>query len=155
MKKIRALMILCLLLVMQNGVAADFTLKDVHGQVHNLTDHRGKRVLVNFWATWCAPCQEELPQLAELHNTYKGVDLVVIGVAIEYESPKVVLDFLKTHPLPYPVVLGDHKILDQIGPVLAQPISYLFDQTGKLASSHSGTVARDSVEDYINSRVFF
>ena len=154
-KTIRAPLIIYLLLFALNAVAADFILKDIHGQVHHLSDYRGKWVLVNFWATWCSPCLEELPQLAELHNAHKGADLVVIGVAMEYTSPKVVLDFLKTHPVPYPVVLGDYKIADQIGPVRALPTSYLFDQTGKLVSSQSGTVTRASVEEFINSRSFF
>jgi len=154
-KTIRASLIIYLLLFSLNAVAEDFTLKDIHGQVHHLSDYRGKWVLVNFWATWCSPCLEELPQLAELHNAHKGADLIVIGVAMEYASPKVVLDFLKTHPLPYPVVLGDTKIAAQIGQVRAIPTSYLFDQTGKLVSSQSGTVTRARVEEFISSRPFF
>ncbi len=145
----------CLLLFALNAVSSELALKDTQGRVHHLTDYRGKWVLVNFWATWCAPCLEELPDLAALYNAHKDTDLTVIGIAMEYPSPQVVLDFLKAHPLPYPVVLGDHKIAKQIGEVQALPTSYLFDQTGNLVSSQSGSVTRDSVEKYISSRKFF
>jgi peroxiredoxin len=153
---IRTLLAACLLSFGLNASASDeFTLNDTLGHVHHLTDYRGKWVLVNFWATWCAPCLEELPDLAALHNAHKNTDLVVIGIAMDYPSTQVVLDFVKTHHLPYPIVLGDHRIARQIGPVEALPTSYLFDQTGKLVSSQSGTVTRASVEAFIKSRKFF
>jgi len=152
---LRKLLATCLLLCTLNATASEFTLKDTQGHVHHLIDYRGKWVLVNFWATWCAPCLEELPDLAALQNAHKGADLIVIGIAMEYPSAQVVLDFLKTHPLPYPIVLGDYKIAKQIGTVQVLPTSYLFDQTGKLVSSQSGSVTRDSVEKFISSRKFF
>jgi peroxiredoxin len=155
MQAMRTLLTVCLLLFALNATASEFTLKDTQGHVHHLTDYRGKWVLVNFWATWCAPCLEELPDLAALHNAHKDTDLIVIGIAMEYPSTKVVLDFLKTHHLPYPIVLGDYKIAKQIGAVEALPTSYLFDQTGTLVSSQSGTVTRASVEEFISSRKFF
>jgi hypothetical protein len=65
------------------------------------------------------------------------------------------MDFLKTHPLPYPIVLGDKKIAKDIGSVSALPTSYLFDQTGQLVNRQIGTVTKDSVEKFMNSRVFF
>lgn len=151
----RTLLAACLLLFAAGAAAHEFTLKDMQGRVHHLSDYRGKWVLVNFWATWCAPCLEELPELTALYKAHKDADLIVIGVAMEYPSTKVVLDFLKTNPLPYPVVMGDYKIAKQIGPVHALPTSYMFDQTGKLASSQSGTVTRKSVEEFISSRKFF
>ena len=151
----RTLLAACLLLFTLGAAAHEFTLKDTQGHVHHLTDYRGKWVLVNFWATWCAPCLEELPELAALHNAHKDSDLIVIGVAMEYPSAKVVQDFLKANPLPYPIVLGDYKIAKQIGAVNALPTSYLFDQTGKPVSTQSGTVTRKSVEDFIGSRKFF
>lgn len=152
---LRALLLACLLLFALGAAAHEFTLKDTQGHVHHLTDYRGKWVLVNFWATWCAPCLEELPDLAALYNAHKDTDLIVIGIAMEYPSTNVVLDFLRSHPLPYPVVLGDYKIAKQIGAVQALPTSYLFDQSGNLVSSQSGTVTRASVEEFIRSRKFF
>jgi thiol-disulfide isomerase/thioredoxin len=150
----RTLLAACLLFALTAG-ANEFALKDVQGHVHHLIDYRGKWVLVNFWATWCAPCLEEIPDLVALHNAHKDTDLIVIGIAMEYPSPNVVLDFLKTHPLPYPIVLGDSKIAKQIGSLQALPTSFLFDQTGKMVSSQTGSVTRASVEEFIRSRKFF
>jgi len=152
MRTARALLVACLLLLASGATAHEFTLKDIQGHEHHLTDYRGKWVLVNFWATWCAPCLEELPELAALHKAHKSKDLVVFGIAMEYPYPKVVLDFLKENPLPYPIVLGDYKMAKQIGPVGSLPTSYLFDPTGKLVSYQSGTVTRASVEEYMRSK---
>lgn len=153
-KILRTLLTVSLLLTL-NATASDFTLKDTLGHVHHLSDYRGKWVLVNFWATWCAPCLEELPTLSALYNAHKDTDLVVIGIAMEYPSDQVVMDFLKGHSLPYPIVLGDRKIAKQIGPIAALPTSYLFDQAGNLAGSQPGSVSKESVEKFISSRKFF
>ena len=148
----RVLLAAWLLLFSVLASAHEFTLKDIHGQVHHLSDYRGKWVLVNFWATWCPPCLEELPDLAALYTAHKDKDLVVLGVAMEYPSAKVVRDFLKENPIPYPVVLGDYTMAKQIGEVEVLPTSYLFDPTGKPASSHAGAITRDSVEEYIHAK---
>jgi thiol-disulfide isomerase/thioredoxin len=155
MNKLCMLIFFCMMGFSLNASASDFMLKDMHGHLHNLADYRGKWVLVNFWATWCSACLEELPQLAALHNAHKGTDLIVIGVVMEYPSPQVVYDFLKTHPLPYPIVLGDKALAKQIGAVPVIPTTFLFDQSGKLASFQSGTITSASVEEFIASRGFF
>jgi len=147
-----ALLAAGLLLAPLGAVAHEFTLKDTQGKVQRLSDYRGKWVLVNFWATWCPPCLEELPDLAALYKAHKDKDLMVIGVAMEYPSAKVVMDFLKETPLPYPIVLGDYKMARQIGTVEGLPTSYLFDPTGKLVSHQSGAITRGSVEEFIRSR---
>jgi thiol-disulfide isomerase/thioredoxin len=147
----RALLSVCLLVFALNAAAHEFTLKDTKGHILHLSDYRGKWVLVNFWATWCAPCLEELPDLVALHNAHKDNDLVVIGIAMEYPSAKVVLDFIREQPITYPIVLGDYKMAKQIGPVESLPTSYLYDPTGKPVSYQSGIVTRESVEEYIHA----
>lgn len=153
MRLICALLASCLLLFASTTASANgFALKDFTGHVHHLADYRGKWVLVNFWATWCAPCLDEIPDLADLYNAHKNKDLMVIGVAMEYPSPQIVLDFLKENPIPYPVVMGDYKMAKQIGAVEALPTSFLFDPKGKLASYQPGPVTRKSVEEYMRSK---
>jgi thiol-disulfide isomerase/thioredoxin len=152
MRLLRALLAAGLLLFSAAACAqTGFTLKDSAGHVHHLSDYRGKWVLVNFWATWCAPCLDELPELADLYNAHKDKDLMVIGVAMEYPSPQIVLDFLKETPVPYPVVMGNYKMAKQIGAVAALPTSFLFDPKGKLARYQPGPVTRESVEAYMRS----
>ena len=152
MRKIRALMATGLLLFALGAAAEEFTLKDIKGHEHHLSDYRGKWVLVNFWATWCAPCLEEIPDLMALYKAHKDKDLVVIGVALDYPSAKVVRDFVKEHAITYPIVLGDYKIASKIGKVEGLPTSYLYNPAGKLVSYQAGIVTRRSVEEYIRRK---
>jgi len=107
---------------------------------------------VNFWATWCPPCLNEIPELASLHDAHKDNDLVVIGIAINSGSRKKVEDFSKAHGINYPVVMGNRRIVAQIGKVDALPVSYLYAPNGKLVSYQSGEVTRQNVETYIRNK---
>lgn len=152
MKTIRFIFTACLLLFALSASAHEFTVKDLHGHTHHLSDYRGKWVLVNFWASWCAPCLEELPDLISLYNAHKDKDMVVIGIAMEYPSTRVIQDFVKERGIPYPIVLGSLKIARQIGPVGSLPTTYLFDPAGEPVSYEPGIITRKAVEAYIRAR---
>ena len=140
-----------LLLASFSAAAHEFTFKDIRGQVLHLSDYRGKWVLVNFWATWCPPCLEEIPDLIALHNAHKDADLVVIGIALDYASSKGVIEFVAQHDIPYPIVLGNHKMAAQVGEVDGLPTTIMFDPTGKPVAHQEGAVTRARVEEYIQS----
>ena len=129
--------------------AADFSLQDMRGETHRLSDYRGKWVLVNFWATWCPPCLKEIPELVSLHDARK---VAVIGIAIDSGSRKHVAGFAEAHGISYPLVMGDDSIVAQIGEVEVLPTSYLYAPDGELVSHQAGEVTRASVEAYIGSR---
>ena len=129
--------------------ASDFILEDIQGKMHRLADYRGKWVLVNFWATWCAPCLTEIPELNSLHNAHKDKDLVVIGIAMDSGSSRKVADFAKAHGISYPVVMGDRKVTAQIGRIDVLPASYVYDPEGEQVSYQAGKVTRENVEAYI------
>jgi thiol-disulfide isomerase/thioredoxin len=132
--------------------AADFSLEDIHGKMHRLSDYRGKWVLVNYWATWCPPCLDEIPELVSLHNAHHDKDLLVIGIAIESGSNKKIADFAQVHGISYPVVMGDRKVTAQIGAVEALPVSYLYNPKGEQVSYQAGEVTRASIEAYIKTK---
>ncbi|MDQ1314903.1 MAG: hypothetical protein QG662_1012 [Pseudomonadota bacterium] len=128
--------------------AADFKVTDTEGKTHTLSGYKGKWVLVNYWATWCPPCLEEIPDLIALHENKKN-NLVVIGIAMDYRNAKQVTDFAEGLLVTYPIVLGTPQIVNQIGPVQGLPTTYLFNPEGKKVAQQVGLITRASVEGYI------
>lgn len=147
----RELLLALLLLGATAASAQPFVFQDLQGQPQRLADYRGKWVLVNFWATWCPPCLEEVPDLIDLHRAHSKNDLVVIGVALD-SSEKSVRQFIQRHNVNYPVVLGDYDLAEQVGEVNVLPTSYLYDPRGELVSYQQGMLTRASVESYIKDK---
>ncbi len=143
--------LLCVLLCLPlYGMAADFTLQDMQGRTHHLSDYRGRWVLVNFWATWCPPCKKEIPDLISLQKTHK--DLAVIGIAVDYEYGKAVAEFVKKEGINYPVVLGNDAVFAEIGEMEVLPTSYLYSPTGEKVAYQEGALTKESIENYIKSK---
>ena len=144
----RVLLAFCLVVLSVSAVAGGFSLKDSKGKVHNLSDYKGKWVLVNFWATWCPPCLDEIPDLIALHE-HKNSKVVVIGVAMDYQNPKQVIEFADSMFISYPIVLGNQKMAAQIGPVDGLPTTYLYNPQGKMVAQNVGAVTRAAIESFI------
>ena len=121
---------------------------DMDGKSHSLSKYKGKWVLVNFWATWCPPCLEEIPDLVELHESKKN-NIVVLGVALDYRNAQQVKDFADGLLVSYPVILGNRKLASQIGPVNGLPTTYLYNPQGRLVAHQTGAITREAVESFI------
>ena len=147
-----ALLLVSLCFMPLLAVAEGFSIADSQGKIHNLSDYKGKWVLVNFWATWCPPCLEEIPDLIALHDAHKAKDLVVIGIAMDYQNPKSVIEFSESMFISYPIVLGNEKIASQIGPIQGLPMTYLYNPKGKLVARNVGALTRKAIESYIASK---
>jgi peroxiredoxin len=151
MRSIHFVLLSVLLLIASVSNAQEFTFKDTKGQTQRLSDYRGKWVLVNFWATWCPPCLQEIPDLMALHKAHKDKDLVVIGVALDSTS-KSVEKFAAKHKIDYPLVVGSYEMAAQIAQIEDLPTTYLFDPQGKAVSFQVGMVTREDIENYINRK---
>lgn len=143
----------CLLLVSASVWAqASFVLEDTTGKRHALSDYKGKWLIVNYWATWCPPCLEEIPDLVNLYDRRKDKDLAVIGVVFEYKTRKEVDDYVDDMLMSYPVVLGNQRIVQQIGSAAVLPTSYIYNPAGQLVKTRRGLVTRQYIEQLISGK---
>jgi thiol-disulfide isomerase/thioredoxin len=142
---------LLLALSMSWAQADGFKVTDTTGKTHTLAGYKGKWVLVNYWATWCPPCLQEIPDLIALHENKKN-NLVVIGVALDFRNAQQVTDFAEGLMVNYPIVLGNSQVVNQIGPVQGLPTTYLYNPDGKMVAQQVGAITRAAVESYITSK---
>ena len=131
------------------AAASDFILKDMSGNNHQLSSYKGKWVLVNYWATWCPPCLEEVPDLVNLYDHRKQKDLMVLGVVFDYKDVKEVNEYVDDMLMSYPIVLGDDSVTAQIGSAQVLPTTYIYNPQGKLVKIKRGLITREYVERMI------
>lgn len=129
--------------------APDFALKDGSGKLVHLSDYRGKVVLLDFWATWCGPCNIEIPWFAEFQRKYKDRGFEVLGISMDDDGWKAITPFVAEKKINYRIVLGDDKTGDQYGGVEALPTTFVIDREGRIASVHVGLSGRKEFEDAI------
>jgi len=123
-----------------------FDVTDTDGKRHRLADYKGRWVVVNFWATWCAPCVKEIPEIAEFARTHK--DVVVIGIALDIEEGvDKTKAFAKKVGHDYPLVLEDPSIEKQFGKVKGLPVTKVYDPAAKKIYDRLGTVSKKFLEE--------
>jgi thiol-disulfide isomerase/thioredoxin len=119
-----------------------FDLKDTTGSVQRLTDLKGKWVVVNFWATWCAPCVKEIPEIAAFAKE-QGDRVRVLGIALDWDDEKQVIAFARRVGLTYPLVLGTDTSEKVFGKMKGLPTTIVYDPAGKVAYQKTGTITRE------------
>ena len=128
-----------------NVLAPDFSLQRLDGTNLSLSSYRGNVVLLDFWATWCAPCREETPHLVELQQKYGDQGLQIIGVSMD-DSPDPVGPFYREFHMNYPVVMGTAHTGELYGGVLGLPIAFLIDREGRIYRKHLGATDVQELE---------
>jgi peroxiredoxin len=123
--------------------AEDFSVGLLRGDTLKLRDQRGKAVMLNFWATWCAPCREEMPAMERLHQRYRQRGLVLLAVSVDTDA-SLVGPFLERYKLTFPVTLDAKMSLANRYGVRALPASFLIDRDGYLAALALGPRAWDT-----------
>ena len=124
-------------LLRERAPVADFTVADLAGRPLSLSAMKGKVVLVNFWATWCPPCREEIPDLIALQARYKD-QLQIIGVSQDSGTPEEVARFAVEHGMNYPIVMSTPELERLFPNVYALPTTFVIDRDGKVAQKHVG-----------------
>jgi len=136
-------------------VAPEFTRADIAGKQVRLSGYRGKLVLLNFWATWCPPCREELPLFSRWQKDLQARGLQVIGVSMDDQVDEV-KKFLGQYPVSFPIVMGDAKFAEQLGGVLGLPLTYLIDAKGRVVARYQGEAdlkkMEAKVKELLNAR---
>jgi thiol-disulfide isomerase/thioredoxin len=127
------------------GPAPNFTLKSLSGKNLKLSEMTGNVVLINFWASWCGPCREEMPLLNSLHKKYEALGFTVLGVNVEEDTRKA-RDFLKDFPVDFPVLLDKENRVSKQYKVIAMPTTVLVDRDGNVRYLHKGYKSGDEAK---------
>jgi peroxiredoxin len=130
--------------------APNFALQEASGRTAKLKDYRGKVVLLNFWATWCHGCKEEIPWFSEFQRTYSAKGLAVVGVSLDEGGWSVVKPFLADTKVPYRMLLGNDPTAQQYG-IKSLPDTFLIDQQGRVAAAYTGMVDKSDLEANIKA----
>jgi peroxiredoxin len=118
--------------------APPFALKDLKGQTLHLKDLRGKVVILNFFATWCAPCRQEIPDLVRLYKQFNGKGLEIVGISLDMEGTRVLHPFVQHYGITYPVVLGTREVVMDYGGIKGIPSSFVIARNGRVAKHFVG-----------------
>jgi thiol-disulfide isomerase/thioredoxin len=124
----------------QRNCLPDVDYIDTTGAAYPRDSLLGKVVLVNFWATWCAPCEQEIPDLSRAYLKYKAHGVVFLGVLIDNPDHQQLLDFQSVHAMSYPIVRANRELLASFGYPEAYPTTYIYDRSGKQVYNHMGQV---------------
>jgi len=133
-----------------HSIAPDFSLQDLDGQPLALGSYRGKVVLLDFWATWCAPCRTEIPHFVAMQDKYGQKGLQVIGISMD-DGPKPVREFYHEYKMNYPVAVGTEQVAEAYGGVFGLPITFLIGRDGRIAAKYTGAVDMGGLEQAVTS----
>lgn len=142
--------------------APEVTFKDLDGKDVQLSEYKGKVVLVNFWATWCEPCQVEIPWLIEMQQKYSSKGFTILGVDVDDEGNNVVSAYTAKErfnvngeklPMNYPILRGNDAVADKFGGLLGYPTSFLISRDGKVVKKVQGLVDYDEIKNAIEGQL--
>jgi peroxiredoxin len=131
----------------EGGIAPDFSLQTLDGRAVKLSDFRGKIVLLNFWATWCAPCRVEMPWLIELYKNYHSQGFEIVGVSVDDPGEQRSVErFVKEMGVNYTILLGTNPVADLYGGARLLPHTFFISRDGKITKSFIGLQDKSEIE---------
>jgi len=131
---------------------SEFSLPDLSGSEHTLVQYRGKWVIINYWATNCAPCLKEIPELEDFHRRHKDTDAVVLGVNYEDIKLSWLKDFIDSVHMTYPVLLAEPDTVTPFGPIVMLPTTIIVSPEGRLMGQQRGAITAEMLDKYIENQ---
>jgi cytochrome c biogenesis protein CcmG/thiol:disulfide interchange protein DsbE len=129
-------------------LAPEFTLQDLYGNEISLSDYEGKIVFLNFWATWCPPCRQEIPGFLEIYEQYKSKGMEIIGISVDRTGTSSVLNFARQYRISYPVVMITRKLERDYRPGQYIPTTFVIDKKGQIRHKHIGYMNKRTLQNY-------
>ncbi len=126
--------------------APDFSLTDLNGSTISLEEIKGNVIFINFWATWCPPCRQEIPGFIELYEKYKDDGMVIIGISLDRGGPNVVNQFMQEFGISYPMAMATREFYEAYEPGQYIPTTFVIDRLGNLKEKHVGFMPKDIME---------
>jgi peroxiredoxin len=122
--------------------APAWTLTDLNGKTVRLSDFKGKVVVLDFWATWCPPCREEIPNFIKIQKEWKNKGVTMVGLSMDTTTPADVAAFVKENGMNYPIVMANDKTAEAYGADSGIPFTFVIDRKGQIVARHQGITAK-------------
>ncbi|SFF45237.1 Peroxiredoxin [Paenibacillus algorifonticola] len=137
----------------EGEIAPNFKLSSLDNEEMSLTELKGKRVLLNFWATWCPPCRAEMPHIEKFHEEYKDQNVVVIGINLSYTEDSIedVLTFLRKYNVTFPILKDEKARVADLFAIRSYPTTYMIDTSGVIRQKFQGAITYDTMKTSMDS----
>jgi peroxiredoxin len=126
--------------------APGFVLEDLEGNTHTLDEYKGKVIFLNFWATWCPPCRQEIPGFLELYEQYKDEGMVILGISLDQQGEAAVKSFAGKMDITYPLIMASRDIMEKYQPGQYIPATIVIDKEGRVRDRHVGYFPKTDME---------
>jgi len=127
--------------------APDFTLDGLSGGEVTLADFKGKVLFINFWATWCPPCRQEIPGFLEVYEKYKDDGMEILGISLDRKGAKVVREFAEKLNIAYPLAMANQAVVEAYRPGQYIPATIVIDRSGNIRDKHVGFLNKQALEE--------
>ncbi len=129
-------------------LAPDFSLRNLKGNYENLDSYRGQVVVLNFWATWCAPCRVEMPSFEKLYRRYRSEGVAVLAVTLDKNAGPKIKSFVDEYELSFPILLDEKGEVERLYPSMTIPFTYVIDSEGRVVARVDGAKNWESNETF-------
>ena len=133
--------------------APDFTLTNMEGEAFSISDHKGKVIVLNIWATWCPPCREEIPDFIEMQNEMKDDGVLFVGVSVDETGWDAVRPFAEEFQINYPLVVDDGTLYAKYGPLSGLPTSFIINKQGQVEHVAPGMITKAQLQPILQELV--